>query len=116
MVQSQETDRTGTQPTLLSLLERARGRDEDAWRRLVGLYRPLVLFWCGRGVVPPGDVEDVAQEVFACLARDLSGFRGDRPGDTFCGWLRVVTRNQILLYFRRNARRAVAEGGWEAWE
>jgi RNA polymerase sigma-70 factor (ECF subfamily) len=101
--------------TPLSLLERARARDEDAWNRLVALYRPLVLFWCARGGVPASDTEDVAQEVFASVARDLGSFRRDRPGDTFRGWLRAVTRNQVLLYVRRNQGRAVAEGGSEAW-
>jgi RNA polymerase sigma-70 factor (ECF subfamily) len=96
------------------LLERVRGRDEQAWQRLVALYRPLVLFWCTRGGVPAGDTEDVAQEVFACVARDLGGFHRDQPGDTFRGWLRVVTRNQTLLYFRKNKDQAVAEGGSDA--
>jgi RNA polymerase sigma-70 factor (ECF subfamily) len=82
--------------TPLSLLQRARGKDEQAWRRLVELYRPLVLFWCSRGGVAAGDAEDVAQEVLVCMARDLDGFKRDRPGDTFRGWLRVVTRNQVL--------------------
>ena len=36
------------QPTSLTLLERVRGRDPAAWGRLVYLYRPLVLDWCGK--------------------------------------------------------------------
>src|SRR3954452_20137832 len=100
--------------TPLSLLERARGRDTDAWRRLVELYRPLILFWCGRQGVAVGDVEDVAQEVLAAVSRDLGGFRRDRPADSFRGWLRVVARNQVLLHFRRNEGRPVAEGGSDA--
>src|SRR5438874_1656490 len=108
MIDTLATVKESEQPTLLSLLERARGGDEDAWHQLMALYRPLVLFWCGRGAVPVDDAEDVVQEVFACVASNLVGFRGDRPGDTFCGWLRVVTRNQVLLYCRRNAGRATA--------
>ncbi len=110
-------DAEGKGPTTpLSLLERARARDEEAWTRLVALYRPLVLFWCGRGGVPAGDVEDVTQEVLTSVARHLVDFRRDRPGDTFQGWLRVLTRNQVLLYLRRNQGRPVAEGGSEAWQ
>jgi RNA polymerase sigma-70 factor (ECF subfamily) len=96
------------------LLERVRGRDEQAWQQLMELYRPLVLFWCTRSGVPAGDTEDVAQEVFASVARDLGGFHRDRPGDTFRGWLRVLTRNQVLLYVRKNQGRPVAEGGSDA--
>jgi RNA polymerase sigma-70 factor (ECF subfamily) len=106
----------GGPTTPLSLLERVRGRDERAWMRLMELYRPLVLFWCTRGGVPVGDTEDVAQEVFACVARDLGGFHRDRPGDTFRGWLCVLTRNQVLLYVRKNRGRPVGEGGSDAWQ
>jgi RNA polymerase sigma-70 factor (ECF subfamily) len=102
-------------PTPLSLLDRARARDGGAWERLVGLYRPLVLFWVRRGGVAE-DAEDVCQEVFAELARSLDNFRRDRPGDRFRGWLRVLVYRQVALYFRRNAGRPVAEGGSEALE
>jgi RNA polymerase sigma-70 factor (ECF subfamily) len=104
------------QETPLSLLERARANDPEAWRRLVQMYRPLVLYWCARRHVPPADTEDVAQAVFAEAAADLAGFRRDRPGDTFRGWLRAVTRNQILLHFRRNRGRPQAQGGSDAWQ
>jgi RNA polymerase sigma-70 factor, ECF subfamily len=101
------------QATPLSLLERLRANDADAWRRLVDLYRPLVLFWCGRAGVY---AEDVAQGVFAAAARGLSGFRHDREGDTFRGWLGKVTRNQIFLHFRRNKDQPPAVGGSDAWQ
>ena len=54
------------------------------------------------------------QEVFAAVAAGLGGFRHDRPGDTFRGWLRGITRNQVLLHFRRNQGRPQAEGGSDA--
>jgi RNA polymerase sigma-70 factor (ECF subfamily) len=100
--------------TPLSLLERARANDPVAWQRLVELYRPLVLFWCKRGNVGAEDAEDVTQEVFLAAARGLPGFRRDRPGDTFRGWLRGITRNQLLLHYRRNQGQTRAEGGDEA--
>lgn len=61
----------------------------------------------------PADVEDVSQEVFAAAAAGLAGFRRDRPGDTFRGWLRGIARNQVRLHFRR-ARGPAAEGGTDA--
>jgi RNA polymerase sigma-70 factor (ECF subfamily) len=114
---NRQAERAGAvQPTPLSLLERVRRNDADAWRRLMELYRPLVLFWCTRGGVAVDDAEDVAQGVFAAVASSLSGFRHDRPGATFRGWLRVVTRNQVALHYRRNRDRVRAEGGSQVWE
>jgi RNA polymerase sigma-70 factor (ECF subfamily) len=103
------------QPTPLSLLERLRADDTAAWQRLIDLYRPLVLFWCARGGVNPADRDDVAQGVFTAAATGLGGFRRDRPGDTFRGWLRAITRNEIVLHFRRNRGQVQATGGSDAW-
>src|SRR4051794_38725211 len=80
------------QATSLSLLERVRANDPSAWGRLVQLYQPLVLAWCARAGVNATDAEDVAQEVFAAAAGALGRFHHDRPGDTFRGWLRAITR------------------------
>jgi RNA polymerase sigma-70 factor (ECF subfamily) len=102
--------------TSLSLLERVRAHDPQAWQHLVELYQPLVLTWCSRAGVNATDAEDVAQEVFAAVASSLDRFRRDRPGDTFRGWLRAVTRNQLLQFFRRRRGRPQAEGGSDAWE
>jgi RNA polymerase sigma-70 factor (ECF subfamily) len=102
--------------TSLSLLQRARGNDTDAWARVVALYGPLVRVWCRRAGLGAEDAEDVAQEVFASACAHLADFHRDRPGDTFRGWLRVITRNAVLAYFRRTGGRARAEGGSDAWQ
>ena len=101
-------------PTPLSLLERLRANDPDAWRRLLDLYQPLVRFWCALGGLAPHDVEDVTQEVFSGVAGGIASFRRDRPGDTFYGWLRGITRNQILLFHRRAQDKPIAVGGSDA--
>jgi RNA polymerase sigma-70 factor (ECF subfamily) len=106
-----DVGRDPNQSTPLNLLERARRREPGAWDRLVGLYRPLVLFWCGRARLNGHDAEDVSQEVFAAAAQGLDRFRRDQPGDTFRGWLRGITRNQVLMYYRRNQNHPCAEGG-----
>jgi len=104
------------QSTSLSLLERARRREPAAWNRLVDLYRPLVLFWCRRGGILGPDAEDVSQEVFAGAAEGLVRFHRDQPGDTFRGWLRGITRNQLILFHRKNQRRPRIQAGSDGWE
>src|SRR5947209_3757789 len=97
-----EKERGAAQATPVSLLERVRAHETGAWRRLVELYQPLVGSWCARAGLRGADAEDVGQEVFAAAAAGLDGFRRDRPGDTFRGWLRGITRNHVALHFRRN--------------
>jgi RNA polymerase sigma-70 factor (ECF subfamily) len=101
-------------PTSLTLLERVRGRDEEAWRRLLHLYGPLVDRWSSRRGVRGEDLDDVRQEVFQAVAADLDRFRRDRPGDTFRGWLRVIAGHKILDHFRRRQKYAEAQGGTDA--
>ncbi len=97
--------------TSVTLLERLRGRDEQAWGRLVHLYAPLVHHWCQRAGVPAQDVADLQQEVFAAVAAGLDGFRRDRPEDTFRGWLRGITRHKLADYRRRRGSQPDAAGG-----
>jgi RNA polymerase sigma-70 factor (ECF subfamily) len=56
----------------------------------------------------------VFQEVFQSVAAHLAGFRRERSGDTFRGWLRTITRNKVNDHFRRRRREPVAVGGSEA--
>jgi RNA polymerase sigma-70 factor (ECF subfamily) len=109
------TGQLADQVTPLSLLERVRAHNPQAWHRLVQLYQPLIQSWCARAGVNATDAEDVAQEVFAAAATALDRFHRDRPGDTFRGWLRTITRNQILLLFRRRGGQPQATGGSDAW-
>jgi RNA polymerase sigma-70 factor (ECF subfamily) len=103
------------QPTSLTLLDRARSNDPVAWSRMVELYSPLVRYWCSRAGLDLADGEDVTQEVFRAALTGLSGFRRDRPGDTFRGWLRGVTRNQIAQHFRLTGREPRGRGGSSAF-
>lgn len=97
----------------MTLLQRARDNDPEAWNRLVRLYAPLVEHWCRQAGIRDG-IEDVRQEVFRAVATGLVNFRRDRPGDTFRGWLRGVTRNKLLAHFRDRQGKPTAAGGSDA--
>jgi RNA polymerase sigma-70 factor (ECF subfamily) len=101
-------------PTSPTLLQRIQDRNEEAWQRLFRLYGPLVERWCNLRGVTGQDADDVAQEVFQAVAMGLENFRRDRPGDTFRGWLRGITRNKLLDHFRRRQNRPEAQGGTDA--
>jgi len=82
--------------TSLTLLEKAQRNDSEAWERLVGLYTPLVFYWCKRIGLEQPDAEEVGQEVFLAVARALPAFDHAREGATFRGWLRVITRRKAI--------------------
>jgi RNA polymerase sigma-70 factor (ECF subfamily) len=100
--------------TSLTLIDRARSRDEEAWKQLVSLYQPLVYAWCAAARVTGADADDVVQEVFRAALTSLSGFRKDRPGDTFRGWLRTITRRMLGRHGQRLSRQPRARGGTDA--
>ena len=52
------------------------------------------------------------QKTSASLVR----FHRDQPGDTFRGWLRGITRNQLILFHRKNQRRPRIQAGSDGWE
>jgi RNA polymerase sigma-70 factor (ECF subfamily) len=97
--------------TSLSLLERVRDRDEEAWHNLLRLYAPLVERWCAHCGISGPDADDVRQDVFQAVAAGLEQFRRERSGDTFRGWLRVITRNKLIDHARRHQRQPKAQGG-----
>ncbi len=97
--------------TSRSLLVRARSNDKEAWDRLVGLYAPLVIYWCRRWNLPEDDTADVFQEVFRAVATHLGGFRKERSGDSFRGWLRTITRSKISDHYQKLTREPKGVGG-----
>jgi RNA polymerase sigma-70 factor (ECF subfamily) len=106
--------RSSATATSRSLLAGARARDAAAWERMVTLYAPLVFHWCGQWGLPPDDTADVFQEVFQSVAAHIGGFRREKAGDTFRGWLRTITRNKVNDYYRRRQHEPGGVGGSEA--
>jgi len=100
--------------TSLSLLYQLKANDAAAWERLVVLYAPLVFYWCRKLNLPEQDAADVLQEVFQVVAAKIVNFRKEQPGDTFRGWLRIITHNKVQDQFRRQVREPQAAGGTEA--
>jgi RNA polymerase sigma-70 factor (ECF subfamily) len=109
-----DDDPRSSTATSRSLLERLRADDSVAWNAMVDLYAPLVFGWCRRWGLPEQEIADVFQDVFQAVAAHLAGFRKERPGDTFRGWLRAITRNKVRDHYRKRRREPEGAGGTEA--
>jgi RNA polymerase sigma-70 factor (ECF subfamily) len=100
--------------TSLTLLQRLRENQPEAWRTMVHLYTPLLCYWCARRGVRGADAEDVIQDVLQAAAAGLAHFRRERATDSFRAWLRGITRNMLVAHYRRTSRQPRAGGGTDA--
>lgn len=97
--------------TSSSLLARVVSREQEAWKRLVALYGPLVYRWCRRWGLQPTDAENVGQDVFARVLNGLAGFHARPQTGSFRGWLYRVARNCFLDHLRQLPRAPIGVGG-----
>jgi RNA polymerase sigma-70 factor (ECF subfamily) len=100
--------------TSSSLLLQVRAKDPEAWRRLADLYAPLVYQWCRQAGLAESDVADVCQNVFTAVYKSIETFRLRDSADNFRGWLWRITRNEVLMFYRRHAKEPLAAGGTHA--
>ena len=105
-------------PTLSSLwLAGVQSMDPDSWSRLVETFGPIVYRWCRTSGVGEHDAPDVVQDVFASVARGITGFERLKANGSFRSWLATITRNRIRDFFRKQAQGNVAAaGGTHAWQ
>jgi hypothetical protein len=83
-------------PTSVSLLDRLKAARPDAsdWNRLQGIYLPLIGRWLARVPGVGQEADDLAQEVFVVVIREIPRFQRQREG-SFRAWLRQVTVNKV---------------------
>ena len=79
-----------------ALIRAASSGDRDAFGELYVRYARMVhAILLVR--VPPGDAEDLVQEVFLAAMRQLAGLR---TAAAFRGWLGAIARHRAIDYFR----------------
>jgi RNA polymerase sigma-70 factor (ECF subfamily) len=97
--------------TRQSLLLRAQTGEEDAWKVLLDLYRPLILGWLNRQGVPAGDQADLSQEVLLSMVKFLPGFQHSGQRGAFRSWLRTIVSRRTADYWRAIDAETQAQGG-----
>jgi RNA polymerase sigma-70 factor (ECF subfamily) len=95
--------------TSVSLLDRLKVARPDAsdWNRLQGIYLPLISRWLDRVPGLGVEADDLAQEVFVVLIREIPRFERQRKG-SFRAWLRQVTVNKVRTHRKKRHRRPAA--------
>ena len=95
-----------------SLLERVCcQKDENSWNRLVALYRPFLVRILQQLEVNPSDLEDLLQDIFAIVVREISGFQHNQQPGAFRRWLRLVVVNRVRGYWRSRHNSRVRGSG-----
>ncbi len=94
--------------TSKSLLKRIKQGDEIAWQQLANLYGPIISFWIKEHQLAHEDAQDVYQEVFSAVAKNIERFERHEGAGKFRCWLKVITQSKVTNHFRRSsAERAV---------
>ncbi len=103
-----------TDTTSLTLLGRAKSKDDDAWQQLVHLYGPLVQKWCRQFGLQDNDVADVFQETFRTVSKHIESFVPGRSVASFRSWLKTIVRTRTMDHFRASKRHVPGTGGTDA--
>ena len=81
------------------------------WDLLIGIYTPVVRRLLGRFRVPRQEMDDLVQEVFKVVVLKSAELTREQRTEAFEGWLRVIVRNGLRNYWRRQRKEPVATGG-----
>ncbi len=95
----------GPSRTSQSLLERLKSAESDdpQWRRLHDIYEPWIHRWLARFPDLRGEAQDLTQDVFVVLIKELPTFNRQRDG-SFRRWLSNVLLNRVRTHWKKRKR------------
>jgi len=100
------------QPTSISLLDllQQKEEDHDAWKRMLSIYQPLIEKWLKRFGAPSDDLNDLSQNILTVVVRKLPDFQHAGREGAFRSWVRNITRNCLLEFWRAKKIQPIATG------
>jgi RNA polymerase sigma-70 factor (ECF subfamily) len=96
-----------------ALVRRCLQGDGHAWQQIVETQHRRVYGLCYRFTGSAGDAEDLTQDVFLKVYRNLKTFDVERG--SFPTWLTTLTRNLLVDHFRRTRAKQTThslDAGW----
>ena len=86
------------------LIRRLKQRDEQAFLQVVTLYQHKIFNLVYRMIGDPQEAEDLAQEVFITVLKNIHSFRGDSKFSTWLFRIAINHSKNRIKYLRRRAR------------
>lgn len=96
----QDAAQLAAQQALATLVRECLAGDPQAWQKLVVAQHRRIYAICYRFTGSNSDAEDLTQEVFLKLYKNLGSFDTERG--SFQTWLTTLARNLLVDHFRRN--------------
>jgi RNA polymerase sigma-70 factor (ECF subfamily) len=78
-------------------------QSQQAWQAFHARYQDVILAWCRRRELPSACAEDLTQEIWLKLLRDIRTY--DPAKGRLRSWLKTVVNNTLTDYWRRQQRR-----------
>lgn len=94
--------------TRRALLDQVKVNDPQSWTEFVETYRPLITQTVTLRGVPQNDVQDVVQDVFTRLVREMPRFAYNQDRGRFRSWLRRVTINAVFDWHRKRQKQSTS--------
>jgi RNA polymerase sigma-70 factor, ECF subfamily len=98
--------------TSLTLLERLKSGNHEAWEAFDALYRPFLTRWM-RSRFSEADCQDLCQTVMVILLRELPRFEHRGQVGSFRTWLRTILSHECSRYGKRQGREACLQSAQE---
>ena len=95
------------QDALVVLVAQCMAGDQRAWNQMVSGQHKRVYAICYRFTGDATDAEDITQDVFLKVYRNLSSFDADKG--SFQTWITTLARNLLVDHFRRTRQDRVTD-------
>lgn len=92
--------------SVIALVARVSGGDQEAWNEIIERYSPLVWNICLRYQLDRQDIDDVGQSVWLLLVEHIGSLR---EAAALPGWLATTTRREALRVLRAGRRHEHAD-------
>ena len=102
------------EPDWAEIVARCLLGDSPAWTQLVKAHHRRVYAICYRFTGSGTDAEDLTQDVFLKLYRNLASF--DTTKGSFQTWITTLTRNLLVDHFRRAKNLRITDSLDQGWD